>query len=202
MLARAESVGLDALAITDHDTPAGSLEAIELAPEYDIIALGGIEVSSADGHVLAIGVTEAIPRGLPFAETVRLIQDAGGIAIAAHPYQRLRRGLLANIEPDELAIVDAIETYNARFVTGRTNRQAATLARRLDLPITAGSDAHSAAMVGQAITRVDADPDATAIIEAIRAGKTGIDGRRTPLGFTLRKAAETARRRTQRRLNR
>lgn len=202
MLAHAESVGLDAIAITDHDTPAGSLEAIELADEYDLIALGGIEVSSADGHVLAIGVTTEIPRGRSFAETVQLIQDAGGVAIVAHPYQRLRRGVLANIEPDELAIADAIETYNARFLTGRTNRQAAALAKRLALPITAGSDAHSAEMVGQAVTRIEAKADANAIIEAIRAGNTGIDGRRTPLGFTLRKAAETARRRTRNRLNR
>lgn len=202
MLAHGESVGLDAIAITDHDTPAGSLEAIELAPEYGLIALGGIEVSSADGHVLAIGVTEAIPRGLPFAETVSRIQNAGGIAIAPHPYQRLRKGVLANIDPAELRAVDAIETYNARFVTGRTNRQAATLAKQLDRPITAGSDAHTAEMVGRAVTRIDAEPNAEAIIEAIRAGRTAIDGRRTPLAFTFRKAAETARRRTRNRLSR
>lgn len=200
MLANAVEAGLDVIAITDHDTLAGSHEAMELAPSYDIIALPAIEVSTVAGHVLAIGVSESIPSKESFDQTIERIHDAGGVAIVAHPYQRLRRGVLANLDPDALAIADAIETYNSRFLTGRTNRQAATLATRLGLPATAGSDAHIAEMVGRSQTLIDAEPDPEAIVTAIRDGKTSIDGQRTPITHTLRKAAGTAHRRMRRRM--
>lgn len=200
MLARAEAVGLDGIVVTDHDTIDGSLEAIDRADAYDLVALTGTEVSSAAGHVLGIGVDDDIPRGLPFEETVERIHGAGGIAVVPHPCQTLRKGVLANeaVDPADLTVADAIETYNSRFLTGRTNRQAARLADRLGMPATAGSDAHVAEMVGKATTRVDAEPEPDAITTAIREGQTGIDGGRTPLWVTLRQAAGTARRRARR----
>lgn len=204
MLAHAEAVGLDGIAITDHDTIDGSLEAVDRADAYDLVALTGVEVSSAAGHVLGIGVDREIPRGQSFAATVADIHDAGGVAVVAHPYQTLRKGVLADesVDPADLTIADAIETYNSRFLTGRTNRQAARLAERLDIPATAGSDAHVAEMVGKATTLVDAEPDPEAILTAIREGRTRIDGGRTPLWVTLRQAAGTARRRARRRVTR
>lgn len=202
MLERASEAGLDAIAVTDHDSLAGSHEAMELAPEYDLVALSGTEVTSRAGHVLAIGVAESIPPREPFAETVRLIHEAGGVAIAAHPYGRIRRGVLGRVAPDDLDIVDAIETYNSRFLVGRPNRQAARLADRLGLPATAGSDAHVAEMVGRATTFVDAVPDAEAIVEAIADGRTEIERRRTPLGAWVRQFARSGYQRTQQRLGR
>lgn len=204
MLVHAERVGLDAIAITDHDTIEGSLVAADRAAAYDIVALTGIEVSSAAGHVLGIDVDAPVPSGLSFHETVDRIHDVGGVAVVPHPYQTLRKGVLADpgVEPDDLAAADALETYNSRFLTGRTNRQAARLAERLEMPVTAGSDAHIAGMVGRAATLVDADPTPDAIAAAIREGRTGIDGRRTPLWVTLRQAAGTARRRARRAVER
>lgn len=199
LLEHAQTRGLDALAVTDHDAIDASLRAADLAPAYGLVGIPGIEVSSHAGHVLALGVDRLVPSGLPFEETVACIHDAGGTAVVPHPFQKFRKGVLAHVDPEALVVADAIEVYNSRWLTGRTNRQARDLAVELGMPMTAGSDAHVAEMVGQAATLVDADQhDADAILAAICEGRTAIDGRRTPFRVTFRQAAGTARRRARR----
>jgi predicted metal-dependent phosphoesterase TrpH len=196
LLEQAAAVGLDAIAITDHDEIDGSLEAVSRAPDYGLVAIPGMEVTSEAGHVLALGVSEAVPAGLSFADTLAAIADQGGVSVVPHPFQESRSGVLANISKDQLARADAIEIYNSRLLTGRSNRQAARFARRRSLPTTAGSDAHISEMVGQAVTRVDAaEPTAEAILEAIREGRTTVEGKRTPWHISFRQAAGGAKRR-------
>ena len=201
LLEQAQSVGLDALAVTDHDELTASLRAAELAPDYGLVGIPGMEISSAAGHVLALGIAEAVPPGLPFAETLDRIRDQGGLAVVPHPFQESRHGVLDEISKDELATADAIEVYNSRLFTGRSNRQAERFARRRGLPMTAGSDAHIAEMVGQAVTNVDAD-DRTqeAILEGIKEGRTTVEGERTPWRISFRQAAGGAKRRVKNRL--
>ena len=201
LLEQAQAVGLDALAVTDHDDIEASLRAADLAADYDLIGIPGMEVTSADGHVLAIGVESAVPPGLPFAETLSEIRDRGGIAIVPHPFQSSRSGVAPNIPQSELASADAIEVYNSRLLTGRANRKAEKFARINALPMTAGSDAHIAEMVGQAVTRVGADErDVQSILDAIRAGDTSVEGKRTPWHISFRQAAGGAKRRVKNRL--
>ena len=108
---------------------------------------------------------------------------------------------MANISRAELATADAIEVYNSRLLTGRANRKAEEFARDNDLPMTAGSDAHIAEMVGQAVTRVGADDHSLdAILDAIRAGETSVEGKRTPWHISFRQAAGGAKRRVKNRL--
>lgn len=201
LLEQAQALGLDAIAVTDHDAVDASLKARERAPAYDLIGIPGIEISTADGHVLGLGIETVIPRDFPFDETVERIHDAGGTAIVPHPFQELRKGVLRNISPDELVVADGIEVYNSRLITGRSNRQAKTLARELDMPMTAGSDAHIAKMVGKGSTLVDAaEQSADGILDAIKNGETAIDGNRTPYRVTVRQGVDTAIRRAQRQL--
>lgn len=201
MLGRAESIGLDAIAVTDHDAIEESLRAVETATEYDVVAIPGIEVSSEAGHVLALGVEELVPARLPFEETVDRIHELGGTAVVPHPYQDLREGVLANVGEERIAIADAIEVFNSRFLTGRTNRRARKLATERGMPMTAGSDAHVSGMIGRGTTLVDAEEcTVEGILDAIRAGNTEIDGRRTPLRVTLRQAGGTAKRRLRKRV--
>jgi len=201
LLEQASAVGLDALAVTDHDEIDASLRARELAPEYDLIGIPGMEVTSAAGHVLALGIEEAIEPGLPFADTLDHIRDQGGLAVVPHPFQESRHGVLEHISKDELATADAIEVYNSRLLTGRSNRQAERFARRRDLPMTAGSDAHIAEMVGQAVTNVDVDDrSVVAILDAIREGRTTVEGKRTPWRISFRQAAGGAKRRVVNRI--
>ncbi|MBV0924510.1 PHP domain-containing protein [Halomicroarcula limicola] len=201
LLEQASGIGLDALAITDHDEIGASQRAAELAPEYGIVGITGMEVTSTAGHVLALGIDEAVPAGLSFAETLDHIREQGGLAVVPHPFQESRHGVLEHISKDELAEADAIEVYNSRLLTGRSNRQAERFARRRGLPMTAGSDAHIAEMVGQAVTKVDADEQSVgAILDAIREGQTTVEGERTPWRISFRQAAGGAKRRVQSRI--
>ncbi len=202
ILEQAQAVGLDAIAITDHDEIDASLEAVELAPEYDVVAIPGIEISSRAGHVLGLGVKEAVPPGLSYGETLAKIRDLGGLAVVPHPFQESRHGVIDRISRAELANADAIEVYNSRLLTGRANRQAERFARTRGLPMTAGSDAHISEMVGQAITRVGADEETPdAILEAIAAGQTTVEGKRTPWHISFRQAAGGAKRRVKSRVS-
>jgi len=202
LLEQAAAVGLDAIAITDHDEIDASLAAVDLAPSYDLVAIPGMEVTSRAGHVLALGVERAIEPGLSFEETIERIHDQDAIAVVPHPFQESRSGVLAHISKEELLAADAIEIYNSRLLTGRSNRQAERFARRNNVPVTAGSDAHISEMVGQAVTRLDAEDDGVpAILEAIREGHTTVEGKRTPWRISFRQAAGGAKRRVKARLS-
>ena len=196
LLQQAAAVGLDALAVTDHDEIDASVEAAELAAEYGLVGIVGMEVTSAAGHVLAFGIDELVPSGLPFDERLDRIREAGGIAVVPHPFQKTRHGVAAHVSRDQLASADAIEVYNSRLFTGRANRQAEKFAIRQNLPMTAGSDAHISEMVGQAVTEVGADErSADAILSAVADGRTSVVGKRTPWRVSLRQFAGGAKRR-------
>jgi predicted metal-dependent phosphoesterase TrpH len=92
--------------------------------------------------------------------------------------------------------------YNSRLLTGRANRRAERFARERGLPMTAGSDAHIAEMVGQAVTEVGAqDRSVGAILDAIREGRTTVVGQRTPWRISFRQAAGGVKRRVKSRLS-
>ena len=148
LLDKAVQLGLDGLAVTDHDQIEGSLLVAELAPHWGLLAVPGIEVSSADGHILALGVTRMIPKGLSAADTIYRIHDQGGIAVAAHPLNfvvSLRRHHIICLP------IDALETHNAR---SPRNRKAVRLCTRLALGRTGGSDAHAITEIGAGITEI------------------------------------------------
>ena len=196
ILEQAAAVGLDAVAVTDHDEIDASLTAADLAPDYGLVGIPGMEVTSAAGHVLGLGVTEAVPPGLPFAETVERIREQGGLAVVPHPFQRSRHGVAAHVSKAELADVDAVEVYNSRLLTGLANRWAEAFAERNGLPMTAGSDAHISEMVGQAVTQIDTDDRSVdGILRAIKCGRTTVLGKRTPWRISLRQFGGGVRRR-------
>jgi hypothetical protein len=196
LLSQAAAVGLDALAVTDHDEIDASLEAVAKAPEYGLVGIPGMEVTTAAGHVLAFGIEEIVPAGLSFDDTLDHIREQGGIAVVPHPFQKSRHGVAHEITRDQLASADAIEVYNSRLLTGRANRQAERFAEARGLPMVAGSDAHIGEMVGQAVTHVDADERSVdAILAAIADGRTSVEGKRTPWTISFRQAAGGAKRR-------
>jgi len=203
LLEQAAAVGLDGLAVTDHDEIDASLEAAALAPEYGLVGIPGMEVTSAAGHVLALGVADLVPAGLSFQETIDEIHAQGGIAVVPHPFQKSRSGVLAKISEEELTAADAIEVFNSRLLTGRANRRAERFALRHNLPVTAGSDAHIFEMIGRGITHVDTDERSVeAILDAIREGHTSVEGRRTPWHISFRQAAGGVKRRVATRVRR
>ncbi|WP_435335626.1 PHP domain-containing protein [Haloarchaeobius sp. TZWWS8] len=202
ILEQAAAVGLDAVAVTDHDEIDASLAAVEKAPDYGLVGIPGMEVTTAAGHVLALGVEEKVPAGMPFDDTLDYVREREGIAVVPHPFQESRSGVIENISQEQLATADAIEVYNSRLLTGRSNRQAERFAREHQLPMTAGSDAHISEMVGQAVTRVGTnEQSADAILSAIEDGRTTVEGKRTPWRISFQQAATGAKRRVKNRLH-
>ncbi|ESP89658.1 PHP domain-containing protein [Candidatus Halobonum tyrrellensis] len=202
LLEQAAGVGLDALAVTDHDQLDASVDAAARADDYGLVGIPAMEVTSAAGHVLAFGIDEPVDPGQSYDDTLAAIRAAGGIAVIPHPFQKSRHGVAPHVSDEQLAGADAIEVYNSRLLTGRSNRQAREFALAHDVPMTAGSDAHIAEMVGQAVTEVGAtERSVDAILDAIRDGRTSVVGQRTPWHVSFRQAAGGAKRRVQRRLS-
>lgn len=201
LLAQAKAVGLDVLVVTDHDEIDASLSAAEQAPDYGILGIPGMELTTQEGHLLALGIEELIPPGLPFSESLERIHEQGGIAVVPHPFQKSRHGVAPHITSEELASADALEVYNSRLLTGRSNRRAERFAARRGLPMTAGSDAHIAEMVGQAVTEIDAaERTVESVLDAIREGRTSVIGSRTPWRISLRQFGGGVKRRIARAL--
>ncbi|MDS0298321.1 PHP domain-containing protein [Halogeometricum sp. S1BR25-6] len=199
LLEQAQAVGLDALAVTDHDEIEESLRAADIAEEYGLVGIPGMEVTSAAGHVLGLGIDELVPAGLSFDETLTEIRDQGGIAVVPHPFQSSRHGVAPHITRTQLAGADAIEVYNSRLFTGRSNRKAEKFATARDLPKTAGSDAHISEMVGQAVTQVGTDDRSVeGILDAVVRGETNVIGNRTPWRISLRQFGGGVTRRVRR----
>jgi hypothetical protein len=178
ILKTAEEAGLDVIAITDHDSVDGAKRAL-LIPS-SVLVIPGIEVSTKQGHLLVLGVTEMIPSGLDVIDTVHIARRMGALLILPHPYHIWRHGV-ARRKKAGMVAVDAVESFNSRFIVGSANSKAARIAKRLGKPCVGGSDAHNAKYVGFGRTYVDAEKNIPAILDAIRAGKVSCGGKQTPL---------------------
>ncbi|MBN1194782.1 MAG: PHP domain-containing protein [Methanomicrobiaceae archaeon] len=199
VLAQAARVGLDAVAITDHDTVEGARYALTL--ETPVTVIPGIEVSTRQGHLIVLGVLDPVPPGRDFAETVRIAREMGGVLILPHPYHQWRHGVALKVS-SAISLVDAVEAFNSRYITGSANRRAAREARLANVPCVGGSDAHNARFVGFGLTLVDAEgTGADAVLAAIRAGKTYAGGHMTPLRTYTRQSLKGAVRKIRKRVH-
>ena len=182
--------GLNAVAVTDHNELDG---AYKIAKETDFLVIPGMEVSSSNGHIVALNVKELIPRGLSAPETVLRIHEAGGIAIACHPYSSFKGSLKENV----CETFDAIEVINARaFPFKRSVKKATETADRLNLSRVAGTDAHYGPQIGYGYTIIEAEEASVeAITEAIVEGHCQAFGQAVPFALNLMQEFERVKRR-------
>ena len=89
ILKYAADVDLNVIAVTDHDEIRGSLEAHTLAPKYGIESIPAAEVTTKDGHLVALFVETLPPQGLSLVDTLIHIGKLGGVAFAPHPFNNL-----------------------------------------------------------------------------------------------------------------
>ncbi|MBR6204201.1 MAG: CehA/McbA family metallohydrolase [Candidatus Methanomethylophilaceae archaeon] len=157
--------GIGCVAVTDHN----SFEAYgQLKDNGRVIIVPAEEVSSKEGHIVALGIDRLIPRGRPIQETIDLIHEAGGYAFAAHPY-RWWSGLG---ERNTLSYpFDGIEARNGRSIPS-ANVKSEALAKRIGKPISAGSDAHTPRHIGEGYVEIPDDVRTWQdVVDAIMAGK-------------------------------
>jgi predicted metal-dependent phosphoesterase TrpH len=173
--------GLQGMALTDHNTIKGYQRAQKVVPK-DFLIIPSVEISTADGHLLAFNVTENIQAGLPVDETVEHIIDAGGEPIVPHLFR-----LLSGIKKEKLKTIQtkisAIEVFNGCSVPS-SNLKTAKIARAFNLGGTGGSDSHDPTYAGYAYTVVDTtDLRIDTVLSESHKKKTWGEGLTMPLAY-------------------
>lgn len=163
--------GMNIVCITDHDSIKGAIIAKEYAKMYDDIdVIIGEEITSTDGEVLAYWLNEYIPPGLSIEETIDLIHEQGGIAVAPHPYSFYVACLKDRILDLNL---EGIEVINGGHVDDFTNKKAQMVFEKHPgkwSPFS-GSDAHSTYTAGYNWTEFEGSGE-NSFYEAIKNKKT------------------------------
>src|SRR5687768_1346995 len=127
MIATAKRKGLHGFALTDHNTSDGCRYLLDkgLVREDgravdDFVIIPGVEVTTAEGHLLCLGVVLPFLKGTPAAEVCQMVHELGGVAIPPHPYDLFRAGIRQSVL-DSLEI-DALEVFNAATTLKRYNK--------------------------------------------------------------------------------
>ena len=197
-LALAERKGVG-LAVTDHNTPSGAVEAQRLNP--GILLIPGMEVSAADGpHLLLYfydvrELEEFYRREIerhkgksPYLATDRSTEDLldaasryNCVRAAAHPYGYLvfNKGIGKSVQKgyvpvEALAHVQAVEVINGSM-TRKVNRRAADLAAHRAYGILGGSDGHRLRDLGGVVT-VAGSTDVEGFLADLVMGRTSVTG--------------------------
>jgi len=160
-----------AIAVTDHDSFKGAIEARKLAKRMNLnlIVILGAEVETNDGEIIVLTDKE-----LPFlpVNAEKLIEEVrknGGVTYAPHPFDFKRRSLGDKVF--QLNGLDAIEVLNANS-SKRANRLALRAAKILNKPGLANSDAHADWQLGKAYTILEVgELSVKEVLNAIKNGK-------------------------------
>ena len=147
IIAGARRVGLDGIAVTDHDTIRGGIETNRLQPA-DLLVIVGAEIMTDQGEVVGLFLQEEI-RERTLERVVEEIRSQGGLVVIPHPFDTLRKSAF-HISDGQASLTDAIEVFNSRCIFPSANTMAAEYARAHGLSSVAGSDAHYASEIGHA----------------------------------------------------
>ncbi|MDE2990152.1 MAG: PHP domain-containing protein [Chloroflexota bacterium] len=137
--------GIQALAVTDHNTMAGAFEMARVSPMPIILAE---EIKSTAGDIIGLFLEEEIPRDMSPRDTVAAIKDQSGLVLLPHPFDSLRRSALREATDSIREHIDILEVFNGRTLRERDNRTAQDYARDHGLVASVGSDSHLAREVG------------------------------------------------------
>jgi len=147
--------GISLIAITDHNSIEGALEARSISSFPVII---GEEVTTADGELTGLFLQELVPKGLSAQETVKIIKAQGGLVSLPHPFDTFRRNVISKLVlPEIISEIDIIEGFNARNTLNSANRKAKALALEHRKLVTSVTDAHTSYELGKCYTELSID---------------------------------------------
>lgn len=170
LIDHARKIGLDKVAVTEHNNLDGALAAKALAPDLVIV---GEEIKTTHGEIIGYFLHTPVPRGLSPQETIARLRDQGALITIPHPLDKLRRSAMGLEHVLEVIdLVDALEVRNARCVLPQDNLAAEALAREHGKLMTAGSDAHILAELGQCYVEVPPFADSAEGLSAALAQAT------------------------------
>jgi predicted metal-dependent phosphoesterase TrpH len=192
LIEAARAKGLDGFAITDHNTCDAvkyltdkGLMRPDGLPVDNFLIVPGVEVTTAEGHLLCIGAVLPNLKGRPAVEVCHLVHAAGGVAIPPHPYDIFRAGIRENAL--KTLQIDGIEVFNAATTLKRYNRMAYAYAICHGLPMTAASDAHHYAAVGTAYTILETNDFSVAGVLAQIVKENRLSEKYLSVGGSIRK---------------
>lgn len=146
------------MALTDHDSIRGNAEALDLAPRYGIEVIPGCEISTSDGHLVALDIHRPIPPGLSLIDTAFRVGEQGGWCFVPHPSARgtLSVSIPCLIEASKVGalrgILLGVEVYNGGLVYTRSNLDIPRQTAGLPLASLGNSDSHILTTLGQGCT--------------------------------------------------
>jgi predicted metal-dependent phosphoesterase TrpH len=146
LLKRVASIGLNAIAITDHNTIKGCSIVKAIKPD-SLFIVTGAEIATNYGDLTGLFLNQDIKSRI-FEEVVDEIRDQDGLVVLPHPYRR-KRFLPHRL----LGMVDILEGINARS-SEVDNKKAQKLSLNLRKPMIAASDAHTILEIGSAWTSI------------------------------------------------
>lgn len=151
LIERCRQIGLDRIALTDHNTAAGTFELAKLAPELTIT---GQEVKTREGEVIGLFINRELPAWQRPEEVMDLIRDMGGLVYIPHPLDRYRSHFRQQRLVELANRIDILETYNP-WCEPASNQAAAAIAAELEKVAATGSDAHSVDELGRSWMEMD-----------------------------------------------
>lgn len=190
----ASKIGLNVIAITDHDEILGALEAQKFEKKYGVDVIVGEEVLTNEGEVIALFIKEKIKAGLPLFETVKIIKKQGGLVIIPHPFAFLPmfkpavgvKNLYSlfkenKFKPDGIEIMNSTPAGRMSYKKNKRLNESVFCLSEIG-----GSDAHIKDHVGMGVTLFDGKSKQD-LKNAILSSSTKVDGefltRRESLAF-------------------
>jgi predicted metal-dependent phosphoesterase TrpH len=174
LLDAALAAGLGALAVTDHNTIAGGVEARARAIERGLplhVVVGSELKTAADGEIIGLFLHDEIARGLSFGETIEQIRAQGGVVYLPHPFDRFHTTPAEALLREHAGSIDVVETANARLWLERDNRRAERFASEHGLRRGAGSDAHVPEGIGTGALRLAPFDDPVSFLAAVESAE-------------------------------
>ena len=149
---RCIEVGLNCIAVTDHNTIEGALEVQRVAPFMVII---GEEIQSTAGEITGLFLKEEIPKGLEPVDTAKRIKEQGGLVSLPHPFDRFRGEVISPQALEEvLPYTDIVEVFNSRNNLEADDRKAYEFAEEHGLVASGVSDAHTSLELGRTYVEI------------------------------------------------
>jgi hypothetical protein len=154
--------GIRVQAITDHNCTWGAQklqETILARSDLPLTIIVGEEISTSEGELVGLFLKNNIDAGLTPEKTVAEIKKQGGLVLLPHGFDPLKRWHLKIAARDIIASsIDIVETFNSRISRPHWNRAAVKWAEERGVAMSAGSDAHTIADIGNAWVEVAAQP--------------------------------------------
>lgn len=163
---------LDGIAITDHDSISGHMEAEKECKKRGIIFIPGMELKTPSGDIVLLGVRE-MPDIETFQQLEDFIKDNNAAMFLAHPFAGPVPGKPFTEIPEILKALHGIEIYNA-FTPLEANLKAMKFAKEQGMTAVATTDAHHLELIGKAFTIADNISSSDDFIQTLKKGNVRV----------------------------